>query len=519
MTVITPSGFDQQIDERVGEFGNSLRQGLGLRDSSKPMPVEELAHVLFPWTWAVFQNDLLAKLTSPDWRRMILLAAPRHRKSTCVAIFVANEVGKNPNLRVMVASHTRDFAALLINQVVEIMKTPLFKRSYGDLVPTGADNSKWSAYEKHIPNRPIYLRDPTFLALSPESGTPGFGADLIIADDLVTQANSSSPTLRAHLLHWFKGSLLKRLEPEGRILVVGARFYREDLYGHVLTLRNWEHLIYPSTPENPLWPEIWTAEALEQAERDDPIFFPAQYKQEPIDITISGFLDRGWFSYYLELPTNLVILGGLDANVSKAKRSSKFSDCIVGRDSRGMVYLLDAYSAHHSTDEQPDLIDALYLTWHPQLVAWETDGTQAAQLVLMQKILKQPVPLIGRPSLVSKPLKMAALAGHVRAGKVFLRGEVKEDGTIGPAPGPSQAIWDAWGNFPAGDLDLLDSFQKACSLALEGPPPATGNSAPDKNKPVPRLKTRFPIRVFHVFGSSITPKAHQRIFEEAEIED
>lgn len=505
------------LEERVGEFGSSLRQGLGLRDAAQPMPVHELAHTLFPWTWAPFQNDLLDQLTESKWRRMILLAAPRHRKSTCVAIFVANEVGKNPNLRVMVASHTRDFAALLISQVVEIMKTPLFKRSYGNLIPGTSDNSKWSAYEKHIPNRPVFLRDPTFLALSPESGTPGFGADLIIVDDLCTQANSSSPTMRAHLLHWFKGSLLKRLEPNGRILVIGARFYKEDIYGHVLSLKGWKHLIYPASPEAPLWPEIWPSEALALAEQDDPIFFPAQYLQDPIDISISGFLNREWFNYYLELPPNLIIYGGIDANVVKSARSSKFAKCVVGRDSRGSVYLLDAYSAHHSIQEQPDLIDAMYLTWHPQVVAWETDGTQEAQLVLMQKVLKNPVNLVGRPSLISKPLKMASLAGHVRSGKVMLKGEISHQGTIGPAPGPSKIVYEAWGNFPAGDVDLLDAFQKACSLALEGPPAAAGTQVPGKNKQHVLLETRFPDRVFHSFGADAG--RHTRIFATPEEQD
>jgi hypothetical protein len=458
-----------------------LRDGLGVRGEVDRVDPLELAQTLFPWEWTEYQREILLTLVRGEWRRMILLAPPRHRKTTIVAVFMAIHVGEDPTSRIMVASHTKDYSALLIDQVVGVMKTPLYKRSYGDLLPRPTDDVRWALYEKYIPRRPVYVRDPTFKALSPDSGTPGYGATLIVCDDLISQANSQSPAMRAHVNHWFHGSLLKRLEPDGKCLVIGARFYKDDLYGDVLKKANWEKKIYTSTPEDPLWPERWGHADLKQQELDDPVFFPAQYLQEPVDIGGSGMLDKAWFHYWFEVPEVMVIYAGVDPIIKDTRKSSKFSYVVVGRDIEGKIYILDAYSQYHNAEKQPELLDAMWRRWKPHVVSFESNGPQEAVMVLIEQQLKTPLNLVGRPSIVSKPLRLASIAGKVRTGKVLVHGRVGRDGTVEPESGiHSSEIVDAWATFPAGDVDLLDAFEKAVSIADEGPPPAFGSATEEE---------------------------------------
>lgn len=459
-----------------GIVDDSLSSALELRTQHEDPDPINLMRTAFPWPWADYQLDLLDKLLSRDYSRLVIMAPPRHRKTTVIAGFMAIAVGEDPATRIMIASHTRDYSSLLMNQAEAIMRMPIYQRYYGDLLPKGKE-SRWSTHERHLPNRPVAIKDPTFLALSPDSGTPGFGADIIVADDVVSQANSSSATKRRHLEHWINASLLKRLEPDGKVIVIGARFYKEDYYGTLVdNPQVWESIILKASPEKPLWPWRWPSEALEQKQLEDPVFYPAQYLQDPLDIG-SGVLDPSWFNFYLELPprSGMAIFAGVDPVIKT--RGSKFSYAIVGRDQQGKVYLLDHYSARHSDIEQAGLIDRMWEQWRPVLVAFESNGPQESVMHFVQKDLKHPVNIIGVPSLTSKFLRLSSIAGHTRTGRVLLEGKWNDRGDeLQPTP-LSKPITKAWGKFPGGDTDLLDAFEKAVNIALQGPPPAFGSSS------------------------------------------
>lgn len=492
----------------------SLEDGLGLRAGGEDPDPIGLMTTAFNWPWAPYQLTLLKLLINLDWRRLILLAPPRHRKTTIVAGFMAIFLGEDPSRRIMVVSHTRDYSALLMNQVEAIMKMPLFKRYYGDLIPKSG-KSRWTTYERHIARRPVWIKDPSMIALSPDSGTPGYGADLIIADDLVTQANSSSPTRRRNVERWFDGSLLKRLEPDGHILVVGARFYKEDLYGTLIKRGGWKQHILKSSPKEPLWPWRWSGAAIKEKQLEDPVFFPAQYQQNPREID-SGILDPAWFSHYINIPEHIAIFAGIDPIVKIA--GSKFSYCVVGRDANGTVYLLDHYSAHHDDQDQPGLLDLMYERWRPAVAAYESNGPQESAMRFIHKAMKHPLNIIPVPSLVSKYLRLSSIAGHVRTGRVLVPGEWDVTGSELKPSKLAEAITTAWGQFPAGDLDLLDSFEKAVTVALSGPPPAFGSqSAIDLEALRRKLGTEESIKKPRNLNDyfPIKAPAYGRVFREA----
>lgn len=398
--------------------------------------------------------------------------------TTILTLYIAIEVGKDPNTRVMVASHTKDFAALLISSVIKIMESPIYKRAYGNLLPSSKDGERWTTYEKHLPGRPTYIRDPTFICLSPDSGTPGYGADILLLDDIVTQANSSTPTLRKHISHWVHGSLLKRLEPDGKLIVNGNRFYVDDFYGEVLNdpgKKKWRHLIYPTSPENPIWPDRWGKEELLEKKLEDPIFYPGQYELNPLDLISAGTFDANWFQFYTTLPELLIPYAGIDLPITAKYGTSKYAEIIVARDPHGVIYVLDGYSGYHNGSELPNLMDELYKNWKPVEIAWESNGPQQVTMHLTEQLIKTDARFHGIPSEISKERRLASIAGKVRTGKVLVPGKVDEHGKIVPV-GIGESLLIAWKKFPTGDLDLLDAFEKAVTLALGSPPPAASTA-------------------------------------------
>ena len=465
-------------EELTVNLGESLREGLGLRGEAQEIEPIELAQTLFPWPWADYQQDILYKLLDDNWTRTVLLCAPRHRKTTILSLYIAIFVGRDPARRVMVVSHTKDFAALLVSSVVKVMESPVYKRSYGDLLPTTMDGDRWTTYEKHLPRRPTYVRDPTFMCLSPDSGTPGYGADLIICDDIVTQANSSTPTLRKHITHWVHGSLLKRLEPDGKLVVNGNRFYVDDFYGEILKdpgKQNWRKLIYPTSPDNPVWPERWGREQLEQKKLEDPIFYYGQYELNPLDLASAGNFDSSWFQFYTSLPDRLTPFAGIDLPIKKTV-GSKYAEIIVARDPHGVVYVIDGYSGYHDGKELPALMDKMQYNWKPVEIAWENNGPQQVVMDLTAELIKSDARFHGIPSEISKDRRLASIAGKVRTGKILIPGQVTDSGKITPV-GIGKDLSEAWKAFPVGDLDLLDAFEKAVTLALKSPPPAVSSMA------------------------------------------
>jgi len=155
----------------------------------------------------------------------------------------------------------------------------------------------------------------------------------------------------------------------------------------------------------------------------------------------------------------------------------------------------------------PALIDALWEEWRPVLVAWESNGPQEAELHLIRPQLRSPVQLYPIPSLSSKELRMAPIAGHVRQGRILLPGVFSESGEEIEPLGPANIILQAWRTFPAGDTDVLDALEKAVHLALRGPPPAFGAL---HEKDLARKKCRRgPARITNPY---ITPKTYPRAF-------
>lgn len=239
---------------------------------------------------------------------LIVNMPPRHGKSRTIGCFVEWVLGKDQTQKVMTGSYNETlsttFSKGVRNTIME-EKADIEKIVYSEIFPgvsikrgDGAMNM-WSLEGGYN----------NYLATSPTGTATGFGASLLIIDDVIKSAleANNADTLEKHW-EWFTNTMLSRLEEGGKIIIVMTRWHSLDLAGRAI-----EHyqrtkpervkvILYQAKQEDGtmLCPEILSEESYEDKRKAMGIdIAEANYQQNPIDI--KGRLYSN-FKTYKELP-------------------------------------------------------------------------------------------------------------------------------------------------------------------------------------------------------------------------
>lgn len=233
--------------------------------------------------------DTLQDFPKSDKKVLLVDLPPRHGKSRTLQLFVEWSLGHNHKIKIMTGSYndalSTVFAKGVRNSIQEIHADDL-RPVYSDIFPgtrikagDGAMNM-WSLEDGYN----------NYLATSPKGTATGFGADYIIIDDLIKNAEEAhnEAVLEGHWL-WFTNTLLSRLEEGGKIFVVMTRWATNDFAGRMLAHFGdmVEHINIPAVqPDGSmLCDEILSKESCEEKKRAMGIdIWSANYQQEPIDI-------------------------------------------------------------------------------------------------------------------------------------------------------------------------------------------------------------------------------------------
>lgn len=282
------------------------------------------------------------------------------------------------------------------------MASPRYTDVFGDLMPTHTGiPGKWTSNEIII-QRDRIQKDPSITALGMEQALIGRGVDDIIADDIVDEGWASSAIMRETLRTKFKKELLTRLEPGGRVLVVGTRFTFLDLYSELLKEENWVKIELPALDEKNrvLWEEKWTLEAiLEKRARLGPIIFAAQFLGKPMPAE-GAIFSEDQFTYWHEevedvahriyrLPplANLQIFQGWDLGISEDPKADWTVCATLGFDPAfGAGYILNIFRDHLPFPAQVKQVEAQALAWNPLKIGIESVAYQKA---LPQQVRKE----------------------------------------------------------------------------------------------------------------------------------
>jgi hypothetical protein len=199
--------------------------------------------------------------------RILLNIPPNHAKSITVTVdYVTYKIVNNPNFRVLIVSQTQRLAADFLYAIKQRLTHPMYEelqQAYAAGVGFNTKTASWQATRVTFGDelRESSEKDPNLEAVGIGGQIYGKRADMIIIDDAVTLSNANDFEKQ---IKWLTQDVRSRLNPTGKLIVVGTRVAAVDLYKE---LRNpdrypgglvpWTYLAMPALLETNEDPDKW----------------------------------------------------------------------------------------------------------------------------------------------------------------------------------------------------------------------------------------------------------------------
>ena len=159
---------------------------------------------------------------------------PRHGKSRTATLFVQWVLGKYPKDKVITGSYNETLSTVFSKGV----RNKIQERSADDRI----------VYSDIFPNTRVKRGDGaanlwgiegndtnSYLATSPTGTATGFGADLMLIDDLIkNEYEARNDNIKEQHFKWFTDTMLSRREGKRKVIIVMTRWSTDDLAGRVM---------------------------------------------------------------------------------------------------------------------------------------------------------------------------------------------------------------------------------------------------------------------------------------------
>lgn len=239
---------------------------------------------------------------------MIVNEPPRHGKSRTAGLLVEWVLGNDQTQKIMTGSYNETLSTMFSKNVrndIQEEKADENRIVFSDIFPgvsikrgDGAMNL-WSLEGGYN----------NYLATSPTGTATGFGATLLIIDDLIKNAEEANNELiKEKHWTWFTDTMLSRLEEGGKIIIIMTRWASDDLAGRALEHfkeagAKIRHISMKALQDDGtmLCSEVLSRKSYEaKIKAMGADIASANYQQEPIDL--KGRLYTSFKTYSGELP-------------------------------------------------------------------------------------------------------------------------------------------------------------------------------------------------------------------------
>lgn len=367
---------------------------------------------MFPPHLQLLQRELLGVLTNPDRKRLIVEMPVQHGKSFfCSFLFVAWLLLMKPDTRIIVVSHTKEFANEFGQKVQELVG------AYGPKL-TGVT---LNPYFRGACNFKIWKQQGSFTSLGLLSGIAGRSADWIVADDICKdEARALSPEHRDKLTKWFHSEVLSRASKNCGVVVVGSRRHPDDLQGRLYRDNDelapadrWRLVNMRAITENPetgeetaLWPEMFPLDVLRMKRTDADTKglryqFECLYQNSPeSDPSYLEWPDEWfrkiWYDERPRVPIRLKLLSLDPAKGSDARTGNQSATILAHIDHQGVYWIEDSW---HSAAPITNIV----ANFVGQLAAHEPDGA-VVESNLFQELIADDIIKMAEAQRIKCPL-------------------------------------------------------------------------------------------------------------------
>jgi hypothetical protein len=199
--------------------------------------------------------------------RILINIPPNHAKSMTVTVdYVTWKIVNNPNFRVLIVSQTQRLAADFLYAIKQRLTHPMYEelqQAYAAGVGFKSKSASWQATRVTFGDelRESSEKDPNLEAVGIGGHIYGKRADMILIDDAVTLSNANDFERQ---IKWLTQDVRSRLNPTGKLIVIGTRVSAVDLYKELRSpdrypggLVPWTYLGMPALLEPKEKPEDW----------------------------------------------------------------------------------------------------------------------------------------------------------------------------------------------------------------------------------------------------------------------
>ena len=333
-------------------------------------------------------------------KRVIVNIAPRHGKSELISYLApAWFLGKHPQKKVIMASHTADLAVNFGRRVRNLVGMDTYKDVFPQ-VELQADSKSASRWGTNF--------NGEYFAIGVGGALAGRGADLFIIDDPHSEqdAKTGRPDVFLPAWEWFQSGPLQRLMPGGAIIIVMTRWSKLDLTGQIVSQMNkedgvdqWEVVDFPAIKDDgeALWPEFWPVEELLAKKAGmDVRYWNAQYMQNPVSEEGALIKREWWRTWEDEVPPQCEFtIMSLDAAQEANNRSDYNALTTWGvffneKTNNYAIILLNAIKKRLEYPDLKALVLEEYKEWEPDAFMVEKKSSGS---VLYQEMRRMGIPV------------------------------------------------------------------------------------------------------------------------------
>ncbi len=290
---------------------------------------------------------------------------PRHGKSRTATLFIQWVLGKSPKDKVMTGSYN------------ETLSTVFSKGVRNKIQETSGDGH--IVYHDIFPKTVVKRGDAaanlwglegndtnSYLATSPTGTATGFGADLMLIDDVIkNEYEARNEAVKENHWKWFTDTMLSRREGKRKVIVVMTRWASDDLAGRLVEMlerqkKQYRMVVYKAFDgKQMLCDDILNYQQYQDILTGDTgrDIVEANYNQTPIDV--EGRL-------YTELKTYKNLPDGIesvDSYTDTADTGSDYLCCIIYAVKDCKAYVLDVIYTQEGMEVTEGLV-AKALTEH-----------------------------------------------------------------------------------------------------------------------------------------------------------
>lgn len=296
--------------------------------------------------------NALQEFYETDERVLIINIPPRHGKSRTAGLFAQWIFGKNPAEKIITGSYNEQLSVTFsrgVRNAIQERKADKNRYVYSDIFPNtklkrgSSAANLWTLEGQHV----------SYLATSPSGTVTGFGATLMILDDIVKNADEAmNETVLEWHWSWFTNTMLSRLEKNGKLVIIATRWNSNDLSGRAI-----EHYKAIGMPIRVITKKalqddgtMLCDEVLDRGAYDLIVktmgreIVEANYNQHPIDLV--GRLYNLGFETYKDIPRDEQgnsMFEEIAAYCDTADQGDDYLCLIIYGLYRGQCYVLDVY--------------------------------------------------------------------------------------------------------------------------------------------------------------------------------